>query len=71
MTSAEFKAHRDAVGWTQAQAAKGLGLSVAQIGAIEQGRSKVTKTVALLFALYEFGDWPGLPRANWPKQNRL
>ncbi len=59
MTGNEFKAKRDSLGWTQKEAAKALGVTIAQISGIENGRSNVTKTMALLFDLYEFGDWPG------------
>lgn len=61
MTSEEFRRKRAAMLWTQADAAKGLGLSIAQISAIENGRSAVTKTVALLFGLYSTFDLPGHP----------
>jgi transcriptional regulator with XRE-family HTH domain len=59
MTGNEFKAKREMLGWTQKQAAQGLGVTIAQISGIENGRSNVTKTMAMLFDLYEFGEWPG------------
>ncbi len=59
VTGAEFKAKRLALGWTQKDASKALGVTMPQISAIENGRSKVTQTIALLFDLYEFGEWPG------------
>lgn len=58
MTPDDFRAKRAALGWTQADTSKALGLSVNQIRAIENGRSSVTKTVALLFELYRFPDHP-------------
>lgn len=61
MTPEDFKAHRAKIGWTQKQAAEGLGLTIAQISAIENGRSRVSKTASLLFRLYHLGDWPGRP----------
>lgn len=61
MTRDEFRTHRAQLGWTQKQAGEALGLTTAQIAAIENDRSAITKTVALLFRLYRFGDWPGRP----------
>lgn len=56
MTGDDFRQRRTFVlGWTQVEASQALGLSVNQIRAIENGRSKVTKTVALLFGLYQLG----------------
>ena len=68
MNSADFKHHREAIGWTQKQAAEGLGLSVAQISAIENGRSAVTATVQKLFKLYQLGDGPDRPTAHLTAQ---
>jgi transcriptional regulator with XRE-family HTH domain len=59
MTGGEFKAKRELLGWTQKDAAQALGVTIPQISAIENGRSKVTKTIQLLFDLYEHGEWPG------------
>jgi transcriptional regulator with XRE-family HTH domain len=61
MTSAEFKAHRLKLGWTQKDAGEALGLTIAQISAIENGRSRVTKTVENLFRLYRPFDTAGRP----------
>lgn len=55
MTSAEFRAFRESLLWTQAETAKKLGLTVGQISAIENGRSKVTKTVSILMHAYRDG----------------
>ncbi len=59
MTGNEFKAKREMLGWTQKEAAQGLGVTIAQISGIENGRSNVTKTMAILFDLYEFPERPG------------
>lgn len=61
LTNADFKAHREKLGWTQKQTSEALGLTIAQIRAIENNRSSVTKTVALLFGLYQPFDLPGEP----------
>jgi len=61
MTSQEFKARRHLIGWTQAQTSNALGVTIAQIGAIENGRSKVTATVEKLFSLYRPFDPPNSP----------
>lgn len=61
MTSAEFKALRERLHWTQRDAAEALGVTVAQISAIENGRSRVTKTVATLIGLYRPLDGIGRP----------
>jgi transcriptional regulator with XRE-family HTH domain len=70
MTNEEFKKHRDRIGWTQKEAAEALGLTIAQISAIENNRSRITRTVENLFTLYRFGDRPGTPTANWPRNTR-
>jgi transcriptional regulator with XRE-family HTH domain len=59
MTGKEFKAKREMMGWTQKQAAQAFGVTIPQISGIENGRSGVSKTMAILFDLYEFGEWPG------------
>lgn len=61
MTADEFKTRRQSIGWTQKQAGEALGLSIPQIAAIENGRSKVTATVEKLFSFYKVGDWPNHP----------
>jgi DNA-binding XRE family transcriptional regulator len=66
MSGADFKAHRAILGWTQRNTAQALGLTVENVASIENGRATATKTAALLFRLYRFGDWPGRPSANWP-----
>lgn len=61
MTAEEFRAHRARLGWTQPETAEALGLSVTQIRSIEHKRSRITKTVAILFGLYRFPDRPLRP----------
>lgn len=61
MTGAEFRKRRSVTGWTQKEAAEALGLSVQQISHIENDRTPVSKTVALLFSLYRPFDRPGKP----------
>lgn len=51
MTGQDFKARRERLGWTQKTTGEALGLSVNQIRAIENNRSGVTATVAILFDL--------------------
>lgn len=48
-----MRAARERFHWTQAEAARALGLSVQQIAAIEQGRSGMTRPTLLLLAAYE------------------
>jgi len=62
MTATEFKARRLVIGWTQQQAATALGVTVAQISAIENGRSKVTQTIENLIRLYRPFDVPKRPQ---------
>lgn len=52
MTGQEFLLKRQSLCWTQKSAAERLGLSIAQISAIENGRSRVTRTVERLIGLY-------------------
>lgn len=62
MTGAEFKAKRGSLGWTQKQAAEALGLGVAAIAAIENGRTKsVAGPIERLMSFYRLGDAPGRP----------
>lgn len=56
MTGAQFLARRHALRWTQAEAAIALGVTVAQISAIENGRSRVTKTVERLLDFHRSED---------------
>lgn len=68
MTGAEFKQRRDrALGWTQKDASEALGITIAQVSGIENGRSRVTRTIEILLGMYQPGDRPGRPSANWPK----
>lgn len=67
MTSQDFKERRENMGWTQKDAAAALGISVAQISAIENGRSAVTPTIAILFSLYRPFDRPGFPQGISPE----
>lgn len=60
-TPEEFRGHRHALGWTQAETADALGLTVNQISAMENGRSGISRTIVYLFATYGFLDWPHAP----------
>lgn len=72
MTGDEFRQRRTFhLGWTQPEAAEGLGLSVSQIRAIEQGRSRVTATVALLFSLYRPFDRPLHPHGIGRRSGKM
>lgn len=52
-TDAEMmKAARRRLFWTQDIASAALGVSIAQISAIENGRSRLTKTLRILLAVY-------------------
>lgn len=51
MTGDDFKGLRVRLGWTQKDTAASLGVSIQQISAIENGRSRVTPTMAILFRL--------------------
>jgi transcriptional regulator with XRE-family HTH domain len=66
MNRTDFKDHRENMGWTQKDAATALAVSVAQISAIENGRSAVTPTIATLFSLYKPFDRPGFPQGIQP-----
>lgn len=62
MTNDEFRQRRIFhLMWTQKEAAEALGLTVQQISHIENGRTPVNKTVALLFSLYRPYDRPKHP----------
>lgn len=53
MTDAETMKHaRRAFHWTQKEAAEALGMSVQQISAIEQGRSRLTRSLRILLGAY-------------------
>lgn len=53
MTDAELmKAARAALLWSQTAASEYLGVTVAQISAIENGRSRLTKTLRILIAAH-------------------
>ena len=66
MNSRQFKQRREALRWTQAEASEALGITVAQISAIENNRSRVTRTVAMLLGAYRPFDPPGRPgRIIW------
>lgn len=53
MTDAELmRAARRALLWTQDQASEHLGVTIAQISAIENGRSRLTKTLRILIAAH-------------------
>jgi DNA-binding XRE family transcriptional regulator len=54
----QFKMHRVYLEWTQAEAAKALGITPHQVASIEAGRVGVTKTMAILFSAYRFMDGP-------------
>lgn len=58
MTAGEFQKHRSCLGWTQKETAAALGLTVQQVSHVENKRTPVSRTVALLFSLYRFPDQP-------------
>lgn len=67
MNNQDFKDRRENMGWTQKDTATALAVSVAQISAIENGRSAVTPTIATLFSLYRPLDRPGFPQGIKPE----
>lgn len=67
MTGQDFKKRRENMGWTQKDTATALAVSVAQISAIENGRSAVTPQTATLFRLYRPLDRPGFPQGIKPE----
>ena len=72
MTSEEFRQKRVfALRWTQPEAAEALGLSVAQVRGLEHGRSRVTRTIEILFGMYRPGDQPGMPSGAHRRQDEL
>jgi len=50
MTSEQFKAKREALGWTQRATAEALGVSLRTVLYYEAGEGAVSKPVALLFS---------------------
>lgn len=56
MTGSQFLDRRRWLHWTQADAAIALGVTIAQISAIENGRSRVTKTIERLLDFHRSGD---------------
>lgn len=67
MTGADFKRRRNVLGWTQKETAEALAVTIAQISAIENGRSSVTPTIQLLFSLYRPFDRPRHPTGTGPQ----
>lgn len=56
-----MRAFRQRQGWTQERCATALAITVAQVRAIEQGRTKGSGPVRLLMSLYRPEDEPGRP----------
>lgn len=52
MTGKEFRSRRERLGWTQKDAGEALGLTVQQVSHIENGRTGLSRSAALLFDLY-------------------
>jgi len=50
MTGEQFKAKREALGWTQRATAEALGISLRTVLYYEAGKVPVSKPVALLFS---------------------